>query len=187
MNQFKKYIKSNKLVLILSVFLLFSISFGQKDYYQEEVFKVKKILKKIKQNENEKFKKKAALTEKEVNSYLDYRLKEERTKVLEEIKLKFLKDNLIEGKAVINLKEGENNFLKIYFNGFVIVKEKRAKFDLKKLFIEDQPVPGPVLEFIIAYLSRKEGYEPLSIFSWYDLPYGIENIKTQPGKLIIYY
>lgn len=165
-------------------------SFSPTTTEEKNVIRVKKIIEKIKYNKNLHQIQKVTINENEVNSYLNYRIKKENIKRLEEIKIKILNKNIIEGKAVINFDKEYKSYssvFNIYFRGRIMVKGKYVKFDFEKLFFEEQVIPVNFLEFIVNYLSKLEGYEPLSIFNWYELPYGIKNIKTDKGKIIIYY
>jgi len=176
-----------KLILIFLIFasLLFS---HQMKNETRNVIKVKKIIEKIKYNKSSE-PQKISVKEDEVNSYLNYRIKKENIKRLKEMRIRILNKNIIEGKAVINLEnyDKKSSVFNIYFRGKIIVEDKYIKFDFEKLFLEEQPIPVNLLEFIVNYLSKLEGYEPLSIFSWYELPYGIKNIKTKKGEIIIFY
>ncbi len=176
-----------KLILMLLIITPFLFS-NQLENEIKNVIKVKKIIEKIKYNKNPGVQK-ISVKEDEVNSYLNYRIKKENIKRLKEMKVKILNKNIIEGKAVINLEnyDKKSSIFNIYFRGKIIVEDKYIKFDFEKLFLEEQPIPVNLLEFIVNYLSKLEGYEPLSIFSWYELPYGIKNIKTKKGEIIIFY
>ncbi|MCP2519709.1 hypothetical protein NLB65_01620 [Candidatus Aminicenantes bacterium AC-335-B20] len=180
-----KFQKKIKFILLLIIIPILFSSWAKSE--NKEVIKVKEIIEKIKNNKNTTTQE-ISVSENEINSYLDYRIRKENIKRLKKIKLKILNKNVIEGKATIQLENvNGSKIFNIYFRGKIMIKNRYAKFDFEKLFLEEQPIPVNFLEFIIDYLSKLEGYEPLSIFSWYELPYGIKNIKTEKGKIIIYY
>jgi len=132
------------------------------------------------------------ITESELNSYLAYRLETEREEITREIHIKLLERNEIEGKIVIDLRNQEiPKFLKplmnFYFRGRLEVQEGKAKLDLKKLFLENEPIPPMVLDLIIYISAKIEKTEASSINDWYELPYGIDSIETHSGWLALFY
>jgi putative component of toxin-antitoxin plasmid stabilization module len=44
-----------------------------------------------------------------------------------------------------------------------------------------------VIDVIIEIASRIQNEEPSSMGDWYELPYGIKNIKIQQGKAVFYF
>ena len=179
--------------LVLIVFSVFLYAY--QDYSLQEAHKVLKAIEEI---SNEQFRqnrgilKKIVITESELNSYIAYRIETEREEIMKELQLKLFPENRIEGKILIDLT-GQKipKFLRprmtFYLDGKIEVEDERVKLVIKKLFLEGQPIQPMVLDLIIYIASMIENTEASSINDWYELPYGIKNIKTQKGKAIFYY
>jgi len=111
---------------------------------------------------------------------------------MKELYLKLFEENKIEGKIFIDLTGQEipkalQPQMTFYFAGKLQIENARVKLDIKKLFLEEQSIPVLVLDLVIYISSKLEGMEASSINDWYELPYGIKDIKTQPGKAVIFY
>lgn len=178
------------------VFLCISIfSSGIQDYSLPEALKVLKAIEKIESEQhraNKSSLQKIIITESEFNSYIAYRIEKEKSEILKELRLKFLRKNKIEGKIFIDLKDQKiPKFLKpkmtLYFGGRLEVRDGRARFNMKDLFLEGQRVQLMVIDFILYIQAKIENQEASSIKDWYELPYGIKDIKTQRGKAVFYY
>jgi hypothetical protein len=103
-----------------------------------------------------------------------------------------LERNEIEGKIVIDLRNQEiPKFLKplmnFYFAGKLEVGGGKIRLNIKKLFLENQPIHPMVLDLIIYISAKIEKTEASSINDWYELPHGIVNIETHPGWVAIFY
>jgi hypothetical protein len=184
----------------ISFFLFLSFSFalfcfGGENYSLEEALKVLKAIERIKAETASKSKstlRKIAITESELNSYIAYRIETEKEEVTKEIRLKLLERNEIEGKIVIDLRNQEiPKFLKplmnFYFAGKLEVEGGKIRLNIKKLFLENQPIHPMVLDLIIYISAKIEKTEASSISDWYEFPYGIDNIETHPGWVAIFY
>ena len=77
--------------------------------------------------------------------------------------------------------------INVYFDGMLDVVEGKVRLVLKDLFLENQRILPSVLDTIIYIASKIEGEEPFSISDWWELPYGIKDIKTQKGRAVFYY
>lgn len=132
------------------------------------------------------------VTESEFNSYIAYRLDVDNEEIMNELRFKFLADNRVEGKVFIDLK-GQKlpAFLRpemnLYFGGRVEVKDRMVRIIIKKMFLEDQPIQPMLLDLIIVLASKIQNTEATSINDWYELPFGIKDIKTKPGIAVFYY
>jgi len=178
------------LFLCLSLF-----GFRSENYQLEEALKIIKAIDRIKAEslrERESKPRKIVITEGELNSYIAYRLETEKEEITREIRLKLDEDNRIDGKIVINLKNQEiPKFLKpemnFYFRAKLEVENGKVRLDIKKLFLENQPVPLLLLDLVIYISSKLEKTQASSINDWYELPYGIDQIETHSGWAAIYY
>lgn len=187
---------SLKKVNALLLFFLSSslLSFGGEKYSLEEVSKVLKAIDKIRSESLEESKRprKIVITEKELNSYIAYRIETEKEEITREISLKLFEENKIEGKIVIDLRDQEiPKFLKPEMNFYLAarleVQNGKARLDIKKLFLENQPVPPLLLDLVIYISAKLEKTQASSVNDWYELPYGIDDIETHLGWVSIYY
>jgi hypothetical protein len=74
-----------------------------------------------------------------------------------------------------------------YFAADLEAASGKVKLDLRKLFLGDEPIQPLILDLIIAVASRLDKTQATSINDWYELPYGIKDIKTHKAKAIFYY
>lgn len=183
---------------IAFIFLLFSFSIlssGIQDYSLPEA---RKVLKAIEKMENEQSRgdkdslKKIVITEKELNSYIAYRIETENEEIMKELRLKLFKRNKIEGKVLIDLKgqkipEFIRPQMTLFFGGKLEVKKGKARLNIKDLFLEDQRLKPTILDVILNIASKIKDMEVSSMNDWYDLPYGIKDIKTNRHKATFYY
>jgi hypothetical protein len=133
-----------------------------------------------------------AISESELNSYIAYRIETEKEEIMKQLKLKLFKENRIEGMIRADLR-GQKipQFIEpeliIYFAADVKVSGGAVKIDIIKLFVGEQPLQPYVIDLIMAISARLSGQEATSISDWYELPFGIKDIKTHKGKAIFFY
>jgi len=188
-------IKHKAYSVILLSFLFFIYVYGNSDYSLEEARKVLRLIERIQKEQlkpNVRKLRKVVVTESELNSYIAFRIETEKEEVMKELHLKLFKDNSIEGKIFVDLRGRKlTKFLRpemnLYFGGRIEVKDGRVRLAIKDLFLEDQPVQPMVLDLIILIASRIDKTEASSIYNWYDLPYGIKDVKTDSGEAAFYY
>ncbi len=178
------------------LFLSFSIlSSGIQDYSLPEALKVLNAIEEIEREQSradKKTLKEIVITESEFNSYAAYRIEKEKAKILKELRFKFLKKNKIEGKIFIDLKgQKAAKYLKprmtLYFGGKLEVKDGQARFNMKDLFLEGQRLQVRVIDLVLYIQAKIENREVSSIKDWYEIPYGIKDIKVHRGKAVFYY
>ena len=131
-------------------------------------------------------------SEGECNAYVAFRIEEEKEDILKELKLKLFGENRVEGKAVIDLRrQSLPSFIKpqlnLYFEGLLLVRDGKSRFDFRKLYLEGQEVPLLLLDIVIDIASRMGKTDAASIRAWVDLPYGIKDLRTRQGGLSLYY
>ena len=186
-----------KAVSLCFVHLVVSILFlcAQTDYSVEHVQKVFSLIGKLEAAKNDNPRgqwRSIEVTESELNSYFAYRIESEKEEIMKKLKLKILKNNRIEGHVFLNLR-GQNlpDFLRpemnIYFAGRVEVKDGKARIVIRRLYLEDQPVLPEIFDVIIFLAAKIQNTQTTSIYDWYDLPFGIKDIKSQSGKAIFFY
>lgn len=164
-------------------------------YSQEEALKVLRAIDKVTAEGEQPGGgrlRKVVITESELNSYIAYRLETEKEEIMKELRLKLFDKNKIEGKIHIDLRgQPVPQFIRpemnIYFAASLRVSEGSVKIDVQQLFLEDQPIQPHLLDLIIAVSARLNNEKATSISDWYELPYGIKDIKTQAGKAAFYY
>ena len=111
---------------------------------------------------------------------------------MKELRLKLFKRNKIEGKVLIDLK-GQKipDFIRpqmtLFFGGKLEVEKGKARLNIKDLFLEDQRVKPTILDVILNIASKINKTEVSSMNDWYELPYGIKDIKTNRRKATFYY
>lgn len=185
-----------KNIIFIFIFLsFFGLSSAVQNYSIQEV---QKVLKAIETMSSEQFRKdrdvlkKIVITESELDSYIAYRIEIEKEEIMRELRLKLLQGNMIEGKILIDLTgQKMPKFLRprmtFFLGGKIEVQDGRVKLVIKDLFLEGQPIQPMILDLVIYIAAKIENTEASSINDWYDLPYGIKNIKTQKGKATFYY
>ena len=182
------------------VFMMFGIiaigSFGQENYSREEALKVFGLIEKIQVEQftspNSANLKNVSVTESELNSYIAYRIDVEKSEIMRELRLKLFKKNKIEGKIFIDLRGQDlpkllKPEMNIYFDGTLEIEEGKVRLALKDLFLEDQRIQPTIMDMIIYIGSKIQGEEPFSMSDWWELPYGIKDIKTEKGRAVFYY
>jgi hypothetical protein len=172
-----------------------TLSSGIQDYSLPEALKVLKAIEKMESEQSRGEKdslKNIVITEKELNSYIAYRIETEKEEIMKELRLKLFKKNKIEGKVLIDLRGQEiPKFIRpqmtLFFGGKLEVKNGRARLDIKDLFLEDQRIKPTILDVILNIASKTNKTEVSSMKDWYELPYGIKDIKTKRQKATFYY
>jgi hypothetical protein len=134
----------------------------------------------------------AEFSEREFNSYIAFRIAREKEEIMRELKLHLFAGNRIEGQVLIDLSgqrlpAGLKPRMHLNFEAFFRAENGRIKVDLQKLFLEGQPVPIPLFDAIIAFAAKIGRSEPGSFKDWYELPYGLKNLRTEPGRVLVYY
>ncbi len=131
-------------------------------------------------------------TEREFNSYIAYRIGSEKEEVMKDLKLRLFAENRIEGQVLIdlsgqNLPAGLKPKMHLNFEAVFRSENRRIKVDLQKLFVEGQVVPIPLFDAIIAFAAKIGKSDPGSFNNWYELPYGLVSLRTEPGRVLVYY
>jgi len=190
-----KHLHINRVAFGFLFFSFFIFSLGVQDYSSSEVQKVIEALEKMEAEQSRGDKnslEKIIITESEANSYIAFRIEREGLEILKEIRLKFLKENKIEGKIFVDLRGHKiPKFLRpqmtLYFGGRLEIEDGKARFDMKDLFLEDQRVQPKALDFVLYVQAKMKERPAHSINDWYELPYGIKSIETLRGEVIFYY
>jgi hypothetical protein len=185
-------------VIVAQVFLLpFLRAQNQSSqrYSFAEAQKVLKAIDKVKAETEQAWSgssREIVITESELNSYIAYRIEAEKEEIMKELRLNLFEKNRIEGKIHVTLRGQEipqfiRQDMDFYFAADLEVADGKAKLDLKELFLGDEPIQPLLLDLIIAISAKISKVEASSISDWYELPYGIKDIKTQKSLAIFYY
>jgi len=185
-----------KMIFLCFVFLLSLTGFSEeKNYRLADAQKVLQAIDKVQQESLQDSGGKLrfiTLTESELNAYIAFRIEKEEEELMKELRLKLFEGNKIEGKIHIDLRGQElPRFIRpemnLYFAADLQVSKGEAKFNIRQLFLEGQPIQPYLLDLIIAISAKLSKTEASSINDWYELPYGIRDIKTHKGKAVFYY
>ncbi len=184
----EKIKKRGIFTLFVSLLFLYGALFSQ-DYSLAEVRKVYDaihLLKREQMRTNRRSLKNIDITESEMNSYIAYRIEAEKEKVMKKLKLKFLDENRIEGRVFIDLQGAEiprvlQPQMNLRFVAVLKIKDEKARLRLRHLFLEGLPVPSMILDLVIYIASKIDNEEVSSFGDWYELPYGIKDVKIREG------
>ena len=132
------------------------------------------------------------VTEIELNSYIAYLIDVDREDVMKELRLKIFADNRIEGKIFIDLQgqkfpEILRPQMNFYFGANLDIMKKKVRINIDQIFLEDQEINTAILDIVIFVASKINDTESGSINDWYELPFGIKDIRTKKGKAVFYY
>lgn len=132
------------------------------------------------------------LTESELNSYIVYRIESEKEEIMKELRLKLLDRNKVEGKIFIDLRRKDiPKFIRpqmnFYFSALLQTENGKVKVNMKELFLEGEPIQPLLLDLVIFLAAKLDNAQASSIHDWYDLPFGIQDIKTKRGRAVFFY
>lgn len=134
----------------------------------------------------------AEFSEGEFNAYIATRIAREKQDVMRALALRLFAGNRIEGQVLIDLSgarlpAGLKPKMHLNFEALFRTENGRIKVDLRKLFLEGQPVAIPLFDAVIAFAAKIGRSEPGSFNDWYELPYGLKNLRTEAGRVLVYY
>jgi len=165
------------------------------DYSRQEAQKVIGLIGRILEEQSEAAAggmRKVVLTESELNSYIAYRVEEEHSEIMRELRLKIFPGRRLEGKIYIDLRgqdlpkilKPEMNF---YFDGTLEIRDNLFRLNLSSLYLENQKILPELLNTVIYLGSKIQGSEPFRLDDWFELPYGIKNVETELGRAVFHY
>lgn len=192
----KKNLRLSGILCAWSVFLCHSFALpAPEDYSLNEALKVLAAIEKVREEMGKGkpgLPRKIEISESELNSYIAYRIETEGEAIMKELRLKLFEGNRVEGKILIDLR-GRNitQFFRpqmnFYLSAGLQVENGRARLDVKQIFLEGRPIPPVFLDIVIYFASRAQHQEAGSIKDWYELPFGIKDIKTRKEKAVFFY
>lgn len=160
----------------------------------KEALKVLKLIEKVDAEKGKDYSgppREVEVTESELNSYLAFRIEHEED-VMKELKLKLFDENRIEGKVLLRF-EGQNRHpllnpkMVFHFSGIIKVKQGAVRLAIRELFLNKQPVDPLLLDTVIYLASKFHNTQNNSLSEWYELPYGIKDVRLEQGKALFYY
>ncbi len=136
--------------------------------------------------------KKMVFTESEMNSYIAFRIASEKEDVMKELRLKLFNGNRVEGLIFIDLTDQKlppllKSRMNLYFEGNFEIQNGYIRLNFRKLFLEERQVPPMLLDLIIYVAAKLGKTEVTSINDWYELPFGIRDMRTTTGQLAVFY
>jgi hypothetical protein len=133
----------------------------------------------------------AEFSETQVSVFFQYLFLEESS-ALRSLELKLFPKNKIEGHIVLSLKEKQlpsyiKDEINLYFEARIETNRRKIRLNFKSLFLETQEVQPEAINALIDLVSGSQGLESQHLDQWYDLPEGINELKTAEGRLIVLY
>jgi len=135
------------------------------------------------------------LSEAELESYVVYALKDEIPVQLDSIDVHLgpgtvasdtqltFTSNAIGNAIVDSLVGGTHN---VFLKGKLVGEEGRGKFDLDEVQVDGIPVPKVLVQTLFDKYV-KPNYPEADLKEPFDLPYGIKQLKLEPGKATVVY
>jgi hypothetical protein len=135
------------------------------------------------------------ISDKELESYLLYSLKEDIPAQVDSADVQLGHDTVAldtqitfssnaTGNAVLDTLVGGTHNL--FVKGKLVAQERRGKFDLQEVRVDGIPVPNVLIQALIKrYVNPK--YPDVDLNEPFDMPWGIEQLKLEPGKATVVY
>lgn len=175
------------LVLIsLALFLTASL-----DQSTRDALKVQHVLKAIEKHKPGD-KGSRYVTEKELNAYICYRLKQEKDTLIRRFAVQLMGADRVRGSlrldaGRLNLGTFFGDVLDINFIGQVVTRGSFARLDLEALSLNDLAVQPFVLDMVLKAASMYYGQEVSGLDDWYALPKGVDRVRVDKGKAVLFY
>jgi hypothetical protein len=142
-----------------------------------------------------------AITERELNAYFRYDMRDQFPAGVTEPTLTILGDGRVTATAVVDLdavRDGQSSSgwlnpmrflsgrLPVTASGVIESQHGTARFLLDTVDVSGVPVPKSLLQQVLSYYSRTtENPQGLNLDDAIDLPAGIREIRVQPGQAIV--
>jgi hypothetical protein len=134
----------------------------------------------------------AVVSEGDFNAFIARRLEQEKDKYVKGLMLKLKPRNKVEGRLVLDLSsipalKGLAGLQEVLFNASFQTKEGKIRIKMEKLMVGMQELSPLFLDVVIGLASKLEGYEPVRLSDWHDLPKGVKGLESRSGCLIVRY
>lgn len=135
------------------------------------------------------------LSEAELESYVLYSLVDSIPARLDSIQIQLATNTVASdtqmtfgadstGNAVVDALIGGTH--KLFLKGKLVGEEGRGKFDLEEVRVDSIPVPKSLVETLLEKYV-KPTYPEADLTAPFDLPWGIEQLKLEPGYAMVVY
>jgi hypothetical protein len=160
-----------------------------------DALKVQHLLKTIAAQKKEPGKnatRKTAVTEKELNAYIAYRLAREKDPVIRNLTVSLLDNNRVRGNirfdvSGFNLLALLGSDLAFDFDGTLHTRDGGGRIELTSLYLNGQAVPPQTLDAVLVAVAQYYAEAPGSVNDWYELPQGIDRIAVSQARAVLYY
>jgi len=135
------------------------------------------------------------LSEIELESYVLYSLKDDIPVQIDSIDVQLGQDTVGAETQITFSQNGTGNPIvdalvggthNLFVKGKLIAENSRGKFDLEEIRVDGIPVPKILIQTLFdKYVKPK--YPDADLKEPFDLPYGIEDLKLEPGKATVVY
>lgn len=134
----------------------------------------------------------AVVSESDLNAFIARRLEQEQDKYVKGLALKLWPGNRVEGRLVLDLGsipalKGLAGLQEVLFNASFQTSEGKIRIRMEKLMVGLQELSPLFLDVVIGLASKFEGYEPVRLSDWHDLPKGVKGLESRSGRLIVRY
>jgi len=135
------------------------------------------------------------VTEAELESYLIYSLQEDIPAKIDSASIELATDTIsldtqltftsnATGNPIVDAVVGGTHNL--FFKGKLVAREARGKFDLQEIRVDGIPVPNIFIQTLFKkYVKPK--YPDADLNEPFDMPWGIEELKLEPGRATVVY
>jgi hypothetical protein len=135
------------------------------------------------------------LSEAEMESYVLYSLKDEIPVQVDMIDVQLGQDTVGADTQLTFSNNGTGNPImdslisgthNLFVKGKLVAQDGRGKFDLEEIRVDGIPVPKILIQTLFdKYVKPK--YPQADLNEPFDMPYGIEQLKLEPGKATVIY
>jgi hypothetical protein len=132
------------------------------------------------------------ITETDLNAWIAYQFSADMEKFVRSCELHLQSGNRAEGKLVIDLGNTPASAVlpartDLFFSATAETKDGKIRLTMESLFLGTQRLSPAFIDTIIGIVAGLEGQPARSLHDWYPLPYAIQRLESQPGRLICYY
>jgi hypothetical protein len=135
------------------------------------------------------------LSESELESYLLFSLKDEIPAQVDSADVQLGHDTVALDTQITFASNATGNPLtdalvggthNLFVKGKFVAQKSRGKFDLQEVKVDGIPVPNVLIQALIKkYVTPK--YPEVDLNEPFDMPWGIEELRVEPGKAIVFY
>jgi hypothetical protein len=139
--------------------------------------------------------KRVELSEAELESYLLYSLKDDIPAQIDSAQIQLGTDTIsldtqitfvsnATGNPVVDALVGGTHNL--FLKGKLVGQQSRGKFDFQQIKVDSIPVPNILIQTLLKKYVKPR-YPEADLNEAFDLPWGIQSLKLEPGKATVVY